>query len=575
MATPERYVCPSASAEYTICNIAIADYNSPHSYFRRIGGNSRYSKIIHFWVSSLLFAAHSFPTPTNPPSPGLCIFHGNPVSLLHLYFAQVADDHALAATRGGMEFDEMPPGDSSSGNVFGYILLLIVLIALNAFFAMSELAIVSLNDNKIRKTALEGDKKAGKLLRLIENPTSFLSTIQLGVTLSGFLASAVAADTFAEMFVQSLGPRLPISPGVLRVISLVVITLLLSFVTLVFGELVPKRVAMQNYEKISFAVAGILNGLMTALKPLVWLLSASTNGVLRLLGINPDDEPEEITEEEIRMMIDVGNEKGHIEESDREMLNNIFEFDDRTVEEIMTHRTEVVALEVDSPLSKIIQTALDTGYSRIPVYEGDLDDVVGILYVKDLLAFVLQNPPSFNLRDFMREPLYVIESTSCKALLAQFQEKKIQMAVVVDEYGGTAGLVSMEDLLESIVGNIQDEYDDEEEEIIPLGETTAIVDGLTPIETVFRYFDLGDVPEEDDFDTIGGYILSKLGSIPGEDEHPSVEVKNIRFTVQEMDERRIAKLYEERLPEPEPVEPEEEPKGKIRGRDKDSDSDEG
>lgn len=468
----------------------------------------------------------------------------------------------------------MPPGDSSSGNVFGYILLLIVLIALNAFFAMSELAIVSLNDNKIRKMALEGDKKAGKLLRLIDNPTSFLSTIQLGVTLSGFLASAVAADTFAEMLVQSLGPHLPISPGVLRVISLVVITLLLSFVTLVFGELVPKRVAMQNYEKISFAVAGILNGLMTALKPLVWLLSASTNGVLRLLGINPSDEPEEITEEEIRMMIDVGNEKGHIEESDKEMLNNIFEFDDRTVEEIMTHRTEVVAVEVDSPLSKIIQTALDTGYSRIPVYEGDLDDVAGILYVKDLLAFVLQNPPSFNLRDFMREPMYVIESTSCKALLAQFQEKKIQMAIVVDEYGGTAGLVSMEDLLESIVGNIQDEYDDEEEEIIPLDENTCIVDGLTPIETVFRYFDLGDVPEEDDFDTIGGYILSRLGSIPGEDEHPSVEVKNIRFTVQEMDERRIAKLYEERLPEPEPDEPEEEPKGKTRGRDKDSDSDE-
>lgn len=474
-----------------------------------------------------------------------------------------------------METDEMPPdGDSNimyamltatmqkpEGSVVAYLVLLLFLIGLNAFFAMSELAIVSLNDNKIRNMAKNGDKKALKLLQLIENPTNFLSTIQIGVTLSGFLASAVAADTFAERIVYGMR-NLAISPSLVRGIALIVITILLSFVTLVFGELVPKRVAMQNYEKISFAIIGILSGLTTIFKPMVFLVSSVTNGVLRLIGIDPDQKPEEITEEEIRLMLDVGKESGHIEESEKDMIDNIFEFDDRVVGEIMTHRTEMEAVEVDAPLSEVVETAVSSGYSRIPVFEEDLDNIIGVLYVKDLLNFLGPDAPQYHIQDFMREPMFVIESTVCRNLLAQFQETTIQMAIVVDEYGGTAGLVTMEDLLEAIVGNIQDEYDDEEEEILILSESEYIVDGLTDILTIDRFFSLGLSEDElDDFDTISGYITSLLGQIPAEGEFPSVIVSNVQFTVREMNERRIAKFDVLKLPTP-PPEPEEDEKEK-------------
>lgn len=438
------------------------------------------------------------------------------------------------------------PSDSSGGNVWIYIVLLLVLIGFNAFFAMSELAIVSVNENRVRKLAQEGNKKAVKLLRLIEQPTGFLSTIQIGVTLSGFLASAVAADTFADMIVSALGHSVPISPSVLRLISIIVITILLSYVTLVLGELVPKRVAMKNSEGISYAVAGILSGMMTGLRPVVWFLTISTNGVLRLLRIDPNEEPEENTEEEIRFMLDAGNESGHIAEIDREMITNIFEFDDRTVEDIMTHRTEIIAVEDDSSLDEIASIAVKTGYSRIPVFDEDLDNVTGILYAKDLLEFVAKDHPNFNINELTRDPMYVVESTTCNKLLAQFQEKKIQMAIVVDEYGGTAGLVTMEDLLESIVGNIQDEYDNEEEDIILLSENHFLVDGIAPLEEVFEYFHLHYTEEKhDDFDTIGGYILSQLGEIPQDDEHPSIQIENVVFTIQCMADRRVKKLEAE------------------------------
>lgn len=430
------------------------------------------------------------------------------------------------------------------------ILLLLFLVACNAFFAMSEIAVISLNDNKIKKMASEGHKKAATILRLIEQPSRFLATIQVGVTLSGFLASAVAADTFSEYIVLALR-NAPVSPATVRGVSIVIITIVLSYFTLVFGELVPKRAAMQNYEKISYAVAPLLRVLAAVGRPFVALLSSSTNAILRLFGINPDEEPDEVTEEEIRMMIDVGNERGSIEESEKEMLNNIFELDDRTVSEMMTHRTEVAAIETGTPLGEVIKLAVESGYSRIPVYEDDLDSIIGILYVKDLLGLVTETETAdFNLQNYMREPLYVLENNTCTAVLAQFKARKVQIAVVVDEYGGTSGVVSMEDLLESIVGNIQDEYDDEEEDILLLAENRFLVDGLTSLEDVDKYFNL-DLDDDEEFETIGGYVLNQLGRIPSEDEHPSVELEGYRFIVSEMDERRVAKLEVERLlPEP-------------------------
>lgn len=443
----------------------------------------------------------------------------------------------------------MDPGGSmtNSGSIFSNILVLLLLVACNAFFAMCEIAVISLNDNKVKKMAKDGDKKAGIIARLIGQPSRFLATIQVGVTFSGFLASAIAADTFAAYIVQAFS-KYAISPATVHAVSIVVITLLLSYISLVFGELVPKRIAMQNYEKISFGVARIIAFFSVVFRPFVVVLSASTNAILRLLGIDPDHTPEEVTEEEIRMMIDVGGESGTIEQSEKDMLNNIFEFDDRTAEEMMTHRTEIVAIELGTPLDEVVEIAIDSGYTRIPVFEEDLDSIVGVLYVKDLLGLAVKHPEKdFDIRDYMREPLYVLESTSCMSLLGQFQAQKIQLAIVVDEYGGTSGLVSMEDLLESIVGNIQDEYDDEEEEIFDCGDGVYIVDGLTALDDVLKFFSIA-VDNADEYDTVGGYVMNELGYIPDEKSTPSISVDNVVFTVNAMDERRIAKLKVEIAP---------------------------
>ncbi len=426
------------------------------------------------------------------------------------------------------------------GGLWMYIILLLFLILTNAFFAMSEIAVISLNDSKLKKMAGNGDKKARTLVKLIEEPSKFLATIQVGVTISGFLASAVAADTFTEYIVYFFRDS-SISTSTIKAVSLVVITLLLSYFTLVFGELVPKRLAMQNYEKISFTVSRPLSILYKIEKPIVALLSASTNGMLRLLGIDPSQKPEEVTEEEIRMMIDVGNESGTIEQSEKDMLHNIFDFDDRIVDEIMTHRTEITAVDINSSLNEIIDIALEEGYSRMPVYEDDLDNIVGILYIKDLLKLVLeQSTENFDIRDYMRKALYIPETNRCKDLFQEFQKTKVQMAVIVDEYGGTSGIVTMEDLIESIVGNIQDEYDDEEEEIRFISDNIYEIDGMFALDKIEKLFNIRFSQDEDyDYDTISGYITGFLGRIPSRDEHPVITVDNVDFEVLNVEEHRI------------------------------------
>jgi putative hemolysin len=247
----------------------------------------------------------------------------------------------------------------------------------------------------------------------------------------------------------------------------------------------------------------------------------------------------EVTEEEILEMIDEGNQK--------DMIHNIFEFDDRDAVDIMTHRTEITALEVSASLEEVIAVAVESSYSRIPVYEESLDNIVGILYAKDLLSLVTQNPGNFELRDRMREPMFVLESVSCKRLLDDFRAKKIQMAVVVDEYGGTAGIVTMEDLLESIVGSIQDEYDDEEDEISRIAGNLYHIAGTATLEDAAREIDFECGDDADDFETIGGYLIHLIGRIPGEGEHPRVAVGDIVFTVLEMDDRRVKRIEARRI----------------------------
>ena len=444
------------------------------------------------------------------------------------------------------------------GSIWFYIGLLVFLILSNAFFAMSELAVIGLNDLKLQRMADEGNKKAVALYKMTREPSKFLSTIQVGVTLSGMLASAVAADTFAGMIVARV--KIPGVPeAALRVVSIIVITLVLSYVTIVFGELVPKRIAMQYPEKIAFALTGALRICYIVEKPFVTLLSATTNCVVGLFGIDPNSDGEQVTEEEIRMMVDVGNERGVIEQSQKDMINNIFEFDDRTAGEVMTHRTEVVGVETDVALEELVRIATEEGYSRIPVYEDTLDDIVGILYVKDLLQMVKEDAPTdFDVRQYMRKPLFVPESNRCRELFHEFKDKKMQMAIVVDEYGGTSGLVTMEDLLESIVGNMQDEYDDEEEEVDRLSDTLFTMDGSIGLEEVERLLKIS-IPEDVDYETLGGLITDLLGRIPSEDEHPSVKIGDAEFTVLEVEDRRIARVRAEKLPpeatQPEPPEP--------------------
>ena len=443
--------------------------------------------------------------------------------------------------------------ESSGSPLFAKLLLLIFLVLLNAFFAMSEIAIISLNDSKIKKMAEDGHKGARKVLKLTDQSSAFLSTIQIGVTLAGFLTSASAATSFADKFGGWLtglfGTFGQNHASFINGLAVVLITLLTSYFSLVFGELAPKRLAMQYPEKISFAVVGILLFIRTAMKPFIVVLTASTNLVIRLFGIDPHSDTDNVTEEEIRMMVDVGEEKGVIEESQKEMINNIFDFDDISIEEIMTHRTDIVAAEVTDTVNTVVQMAVGEGLSRIPVYEDDLDNIVGIVYVKDLLPLVGKKiPENSTVKQYMREAFFVPDSKKCGSLFTEMTEKHIQMAIVVDEYGGTAGLATMEDLIESILGNIQDEYDNEDEDIEQVSENIFTIDGTTDIEEVSEM--LGrDIPEGD-YDTLGGMIMYYLGRIPSPDEKATVEVANILFTVESLDERRIDKVRAELLPIP-------------------------
>ncbi len=434
-----------------------------------------------------------------------------------------------------------------------YIVLVLALIGVNAFFAMSEIAIISLNDAKLHHDAENGDKKAKILCKLVSEPNNFLATIQVAITLAGLLSSAFAADKYAG-YLTALAMKVlggAVAEESIHAVVLVLLTLLLSYVTLIFGELVPKRIAMHYPERIAYSISGVLSFCYKIFRPFVALLGVSTNGILRLFGINPKEEPESATEENIRMMLDAGNEKGTIEESEKEMINNIFELDDRTVGEVMTHRMDVTAAEVSAPITEVVDLAISDGYSRMPVYEDTIDNIKGIIYAKDLLALIGEKDFSQRkVADFIRPISFIPESNSCREAFFEFQQKKIQIAVVVDEYGGTAGIVSMEDLIESVMGNIQDEYDDEEAEYSKIDEDNFDFEGTMLLDDVAEILGI-EFPEELDYDTLGGFITDKLGRIPEENEHPVVNYKNVEFTVVRTEEHRIEKVHAKILPPPE------------------------
>ena len=431
--------------------------------------------------------------------------------------------------------------DSDSSLIL-QLFFLVLLIAVNAFFASSEIAIIQFNDARLQKLADEGNKRARQLCRLTSQPSRFLATIQVGVTLAGFLASAVAASSFTGRS-MSLFPAM--NDALYQTVSsivLFVVTLLLSLVTLIFGELVPKRIAMQKGEKLALRFAGVLTGFSAITKPVVSFLALATNGILRLFGINPSEEPEEVTEEEIRLLVDVGEEKGVIDTAEKHMINNIFEFDERIAAEVMTHRTVLAAMPLSSTVDELVAFASEAGFSRIPVYGDDIDSIEGIIYVKDLLPFVGKPlPDDFSLKNILRAPLFVPESNKLSELFDEMTAKHCHLAVIVDEYGGTSGIVTMEDLLEAIVGAIQDEYDvGETEEIEQIGEHVYDIEGTAAIAEVCDQLDI-ELPEGE-YDTIGGLVLDALGRIPNENEHPTVSVAGVEFKVGDVEENRIVSV---------------------------------
>lgn len=443
----------------------------------------------------------------------------------------------------------------SAGSFLLQVVLLLALIFLNAFFAASEIAIISLNDAKLHKMAEEGHKKAQQVLKLTADSSNFLATIQIGVTLAGFLTSATAAQSLAEPLARwfvGLIPALQPFLGTVQGASVVVVTLIMSYFSLVLGELVPKRIAMQKAESLSFKVIGILRVVATVTKPFVKLLSFSTNVVVRLFGMDPHADEENVTEEEIRMMVDVGEEKGVIEGVQKDMINNIFEFDDIAAEDIMTPRTDVAALEADDGIAEALRIGVDEGYSRLPVYEEDIDQIIGVLYIKDLLPYVGQTiPADVSLRHLVREPYFVPGTKRCGDLFSEMTEKHMQMSIVVDEYGGFAGIVTMEDLLESIVGNIQDEFDHEEEEVTRLSDTSFDIDGSLDVEELDELLNI-QLPQGE-YDTVAGFLMDQLGRIPAEDEQPQVQFENVLFTITQVEDRRIERVHAEVLPPPEPA----------------------
>ena len=414
-------------------------------------------------------------------------------------------------------------------DILKQLLLQLILIVLNAFFAATEIAVISLNEKKVKSRAESGDKKAAKMLKMIEQPTRFLSTIQIGITLAGFLGSAFAADNFAERLSGFVSAKFNLSSsyaGAVNTAAVVVITLILSYFTLVLGELVPKRIAMRNKEKLAEYVCGVISVLACVLKPIIWLLTASTNVVLRLFGIDPNAKEDPVSEEDIVLMLDAGADEGSLNQNDIEYIKNVFKLDRLTAEDVMTPKKAVVSILSDASDDEIMKTITEEGYSRIPVYSESSDSIIGILYTRDYL--LKRSQPGFTLESAMHQPVFVPESIHIDTLLKSMQTEHNHIVVVVNEYGETSGIVTIEDILEELVGEIWDELDEAVENIVKTKDNTYSVLCTAPIEEFFEFFGL-EPDEETEATTVNGWLTELCGNIP--DEGQKIEYKNLSITV--------------------------------------------
>ena len=425
--------------------------------------------------------------------------------------------------------------DPEPMSLVSQFILILVLTLLNAFFASAEMAIVSVNRNRIKMLADDGNKKASLLVDLLEEPNKFLSTIQVGITLAGFFSSASAATGISEVIGASLSQ---IGIPYAQSISLVVITIILSYFTLVFGELVPKRIALQKSEQMAMLSVRPIVFVFKFAKPFVKLLSLSTNVLLRVIGMSDTDLEEKVSREEIKSLVDAGEEYGVINQIEKEMINSIFDFDDKLAKEVMTPRTEVYMINIKLPLS--IEELLEENYSRIPVYEGDMDNIIGILYLKDFLHEAYQvGFENVDIKKLLHRPYFVPECKNIDQLFKELQKSKKHLAVLIDEYGGFSGIVTIEDLIEEVMGDINDEYDDDDPVIRKIDNDTYMVNGLISIKELNDKLHLNLDEETEDYDTLGGFLINQIDYIPSETEECMVEYENLLFKVQCVKDKRI------------------------------------
>lgn len=411
------------------------------------------------------------------------------------------------------------------------ILLQVVLIALNAFFACAEIAVISMNDAKLARMAADGDKRAVRLTRLTSEPARFLATIQVAITLSGFLGSAFAAENFSGVLVEwvvSLGIT-GVSVEALDSIAVILITIILSFFTLVFGELVPKQVAMRKAESLALSMSGTISTIAAIFKPVVSLLTVSTNGVLRLLRIDPNATDDEVSEEEIRMMVDVGSEKGTIDDAEREFIQNVFEFDDISAGELVTHRTEVIMLDLADDMETWKEIIHNSRHASYPIFEENADNIIGVLKAKEYFRLEDKNRDSV-MKHAVRDPYFVPATIKADRLFRNMKKGRRTMAVVLDEYGGMMGVITIKDLIERLVGDYYD-YDDTDENanIKSIGENTWKIHGSALLEDVSEK--LGVTLYCEDFDTFNGLIFHTLGKVPADGDKFTVEIKNLTVKV--------------------------------------------
>jgi putative hemolysin len=437
------------------------------------------------------------------------------------------------------------------GDTLIELAVIVVLVLLNAVFVAAEIALVSIRPSRVEQLVDDGRRGAPRLQRLIRDPGRFLAVIQLAITFIGFLASAFAGVSLASRLSELL-VSLGMGSDLAGVIGLLTVTILLSLFTIVFGELVPKSLALAHPETFSLVLARPIDLLGRIFRPLVAFLTLTTRSISRLLGADVTGGAQ-ITAEELRLIVERGGEQGILEAEEEQMINAVIELGDRRLHEVMVPRTSIVALPSTATLDDAIDTVIGEGHSRVPVFETSVDEIVGILYAKDLLPFLKSTIADLpELRTLLRTPVFVPESMSIDDLLHEFQRRKVHIAIVLDEYGGTAGLVTIEDLLEEIVGEIQDEYDEEEPLVVRLDEDRARVDGRASIEDLLEIWDIrGPLEDEEEYDTVGGLVYHRKGGIP--EPGDEVQVDGLRLTVESTDGRRVGKVLvvRERSPEDE------------------------